>query len=202
MPALRFPSCDCEQSHNFRAHQICLSYTDSDNLILQQESETVRVSNVQLLLFSQPVGLGLLVELQTSGVEHSAANLAAVRDLAFDASEVLLLLHWAKFFSGFPVRRPRHSLSHSTTQLDEKSRSALLDFRVRGIAGSILEYLLYSKKISRIFSFPLLSCHVATLEWSSDAVASYWMICSSVHPISDKDLRYLSSSCHLSRMVL
>ena len=28
------------------------------------------------------------------------------------------------------------------------------------------------------------------------------MICSSIHPISDKNLRYLSSSCHLSRMLL
>ena len=52
------------------------------------------------------------------------------------------------------------------------------------------------------FSFRLLSCYVATWEWSFNAISSYWMICSSAHPISDKDLRYLSSLFHLSRMFL
>ena len=51
------------------------------------------------------------------------------------------------------------------------------------------------------FSFRLVSCRVATYKWSSNAISSYWMICSSVHPKSDKDLRYLSSLCHLSRVV-
>ena len=39
----------------------------------------------QLLLFSQPVGLALLVELQTLGVEHPADILADHRDFAFAA---------------------------------------------------------------------------------------------------------------------
>ena len=34
----------------FWMHQICLSYTDSDNVILQQETETTRVSNLFLSL--------------------------------------------------------------------------------------------------------------------------------------------------------
>ena len=77
--AIRFPIGDYEQSNvhahvptaefptNVRARQICLSYTDSDDAILQQETETTHVSNVQLL-YLQTVGLGLLVELQTSGI--------------------------------------------------------------------------------------------------------------------------------------
>ena len=58
---------------NFRPHQVCLSYTDSDNAVVQQETETIRVSNVQRLLHSQPVGLGLLIEI-------SADFLADARD--------------------------------------------------------------------------------------------------------------------------
>ena len=45
---------------NLRTHQI-----------LQQQTDNSR-SKSQLLLYSQLVGLGLLVELQTSGAEHSA----------------------------------------------------------------------------------------------------------------------------------
>ena len=45
--------------------------TDSDNVIPQQVTETTHVSKVQLL-YSQPVALGLLAELQTLGVEHLA----------------------------------------------------------------------------------------------------------------------------------
>ena len=57
----------------------------------------------QLLLHSQPVGLGLLVGLQTSTVEHPADILEDVHDVAVDAFQVLPLIHRANFFSGFPV---------------------------------------------------------------------------------------------------
>ena len=107
---------------NVRKHQICLSYTDSDNVILQQETQTTHVSLFQLLLSSQPFGLRLFVELLTSGVEHSADINADASDVAFDAYEDL-------FLSGFPVRRVRHNSSHSTTQFDERSSFALHDSR-------------------------------------------------------------------------
>ena len=45
-----------------------------------------------LLLFSQPAGLGLLVETLTRGFEHSADILANVREFAFDAFDVMPLL--------------------------------------------------------------------------------------------------------------
>ena len=83
-------------------------------MILQQTIETTHVSNVQFLLYSQPVALGLLVELLTSGVEYPAEILADPRDFAFDAFEVQSLLHGANF-SGFPERRLRHCSSHSLT---------------------------------------------------------------------------------------
>ena len=72
---------------------MCLSYTDSDNVTPQKETETIHVSNVQLLLRSQRVELGLLIEVLTSGVEHPADILADARDFAYDAFEVLPLLH-------------------------------------------------------------------------------------------------------------
>ena len=56
----------------------------------------------QLLLYSQPVGLGLLVEILTRGAKHPADILASARDFAFDAFEVWSLLHRANFFSGVP----------------------------------------------------------------------------------------------------
>ena len=68
---------------NFRTHQICLSYADSDDVIVQQESETTHVSKFLLLLHSQPAKLGLHSELVTSGVEHSADILADARDFDF-----------------------------------------------------------------------------------------------------------------------
>ena len=55
------PSCDNEQPNvpahaaaakfllNFRTHQICLSYTDSDDAILQQDSATTHISHMQLI---------------------------------------------------------------------------------------------------------------------------------------------------------
>ena len=51
-------------------------------MILQQETETTHVSKIPLLLYSQLDLLGLLVELQTSGVEHPADVLAPARDIA------------------------------------------------------------------------------------------------------------------------
>ena len=60
-----------------------MSYTDSGSAILQQETETTHVSKLQLLLYSQPFGLRLPVELPTSDVEHSADVRAGVRDFAF-----------------------------------------------------------------------------------------------------------------------
>ena len=43
---------------------------------------------------------------------------------------------------------------------------------------------------THFFSFRFLSSPVATQEWSSNASSSYWVICSSSHPTSDKDMRY------------
>ena len=110
-------------------HQICLLCTDSDNVILQQETETTHVSKLQLLFNSQLVDPGFLVEHLTSGVEHPAEIQADARDLDVDALEVLPLPHSANFVTGFPVRRLRHYPPHPTTQLDEKYKVALLDFR-------------------------------------------------------------------------
>ena len=95
---------------NSRTHQISLSYTDSENVVLQQETETTHVAKLELLLYSQPVRLGLPIE---PGVEHLADILADARALACDAFEVLPLLHRAHFFSGCPVRRLRHCSSQS-----------------------------------------------------------------------------------------
>ena len=60
---------------------------------------------------------------------------------------------------------------------------------------------------SKIFRFDFFLAFVATWDWSSNAISSYWMrfsrvewFCSPVRPISDTDLRYLSSSCLLSRV--
>ena len=72
-------------------------------MILQQEAETIHATNIQLLLYSQSVALGLLVGLLTSGFEHPADIFEDARDVAFAAFEVLLLLHRANFFAG--VRR-------------------------------------------------------------------------------------------------
>ena len=87
--AFPFPSSDHEQS-NVDAHVAptkCLRnppdapdplvahVQNSDNV---QQSATIRVSKCQLLLYSQPFGLGLLVELLTRGV--AAAILAGARD--------------------------------------------------------------------------------------------------------------------------
>ena len=89
MLAFRFPSYGREHSSDhahvaaaeflmdFGTHQINLSYTDSDNVIIQQETETQYISqSFNFLLYSQAVAVGLLVELLTSGVEHPADILA------------------------------------------------------------------------------------------------------------------------------
>ena len=66
-------------------------------------------------MFSQPVGLGLLVELQTSGVEHPADILADARCFVFDAFEVSSAVgSLSKLLLWFSVRRLRHYSSHST----------------------------------------------------------------------------------------
>ena len=82
MLAFRFLNCDNEQSNvrarvataeflvNLRTHQICLSHTKSENVICQQRQ--LMSQNFQFVLCSQPVGLGLFVELVTCGVEHPA----------------------------------------------------------------------------------------------------------------------------------
>ena len=80
----------------------------------------------QISFYSQPVRLGLPV---APGVEHLADILADARALAFDAFEVLPLLHRAHFFSVCPVRRLRHCSSQSIKYHDDTSRFALLDFR-------------------------------------------------------------------------
>ena len=73
MQAFRFPSYDYEQSkvhdHVATSEFLMMLHSEFDKMILQQEIETIHASNVHLLLYSQPVGLGLLVELLTSGVE-------------------------------------------------------------------------------------------------------------------------------------
>ena len=58
-----------------RTRSACRTRADSDYV---QQSATIRVSKCQLLLFSEPFGLGLLVELLTRGV--AAAILADARD--------------------------------------------------------------------------------------------------------------------------
>ena len=92
MQTIRFPTYDREHSSahvlvataeflmKFRTRQICLCYTDSDNAILQQDTETIHVSNLQPLLHSQPVGFGLHVELLANGAELHADILARARD--------------------------------------------------------------------------------------------------------------------------
>ena len=79
---------------NFRTHQICLSFTDSDNVILRQERETTHVSILKTSFSTRNLlDLVYFFELLTSGVEHSADGLADARDFAFDVLEVLPLLH-------------------------------------------------------------------------------------------------------------
>ena len=95
---------------NFRPHQICLSCTDDDNAVLQQETETIHVSDFQLL-HSQPVGLGLLVELLTRAVERSAVILADVRNFAFDTFESSAVASLRKLLLWFS----RHYSYHSMT---------------------------------------------------------------------------------------
>ena len=101
--ASRFPSCGCEQSAvlahvataeflmNFRTHHTCLSKTNSDNVILQQETDTRQLMSQIFNLF----GLGLVVELLTSAVEHPADILADAREFAFGVFEVQPLLQQA-----------------------------------------------------------------------------------------------------------
>ena len=74
-------------------------------------------------------------------------------------------------------------------------------YKSRCADSLVLEYLLYSKKISRIF------VPTSFLPWSRVGMI-FQCNCVILNdlflspPTSDKDLRYLSSSCHHSRMVL
>ena len=52
-------------------------------MIHQQETETIHVSCLQLLFFSQTFRLGLLVELRTGGVERPDDMLADAPDFEF-----------------------------------------------------------------------------------------------------------------------
>ena len=70
---------------NFRTHHFCLSCTSSDNVTLQQETETAHVSNFQLLRYSQLVGLGLVVGFLANGVKHHADILEDARDFTLHA---------------------------------------------------------------------------------------------------------------------
>ena len=85
-----------------------MSYADSDNAILQQETETgtIHVSNFQLLLYCQPVGPGLLVELLTSGAEHHGDILADARDFDFDTYESSAVVSSSKLLLWFPSASP------------------------------------------------------------------------------------------------
>ena len=84
-----------------------MSDTSSGNAILQKETETIHVSMFRLVLYSQPVGLGRLIELLTSGVEHPADIFSDAGDFAFDAFEVLPLLHQLnKLLLWFPSASP------------------------------------------------------------------------------------------------
>ena len=64
----------------------------SGNVILQQQTGTTHVSTFQLLLCSPPVGLGLLVGLLTSGVEHPANIVADAHDFVFEGSSAVASL--------------------------------------------------------------------------------------------------------------
>ena len=97
MPALRLPNYNREHSShvlvataacpmNFRTLQICLSYTDSDHALTQQKTGTTHVSTFQLL-YSQHVGLGLLVEPLACGAEITAEIIAEARDCVPDVYE-------------------------------------------------------------------------------------------------------------------
>ena len=64
----------------------------------------------------------------------------------------------------------------------------------------VVEHRLASTCVPNVLYFEFFQV-VATYEWSSKAILSCSIICSSVHPMSDKEFRYLSSLCHLSSMV-
>ena len=62
-------------------------------MIPQQETDTIHVSKFQLLLHSQPVGLGLLVELSDKWRRTTLVSfMLSAHDFASDAFEVLPLL--------------------------------------------------------------------------------------------------------------
>ena len=66
-------------------------------------------------LHSQPVGLGLIVELLAIRAGHAADVLADARDFASDSFEFCRCFVEQTSSLVFPVRRLRHCSSHSTT---------------------------------------------------------------------------------------
>ena len=80
---------------NLRTRQICVLYTDYDNVILQLETDSI----FPFLLADFQVHFELL----TKDVERLADILEDVLDSS-DDFELKNLLHCANFFSGCPVR--------------------------------------------------------------------------------------------------
>ena len=74
--------------------------------------------------------------------------------------------------------------------------------RNRVVDSVVPEHLRCSTWVPNFSRFEFSPTLLQKKEWSYNASSSYWIICSSVHPISGKYLRYLSSLCHLSKMVL
>ena len=79
----------------FRTHQICMLCTESENVLLQRDTDSFpRLKfSTSSLLFSQLAAFGRHAELTTNGVGRTAGILADVHDFALDAFEVLPLLH-------------------------------------------------------------------------------------------------------------
>ena len=74
--------------------------------------------------------------------------------------------------------------------------------RNRVVDSVVPQHLLCSTWVPNFSRFEFFPTLLQKKEWSYNASSSYWIICSSVHPISGKYLRYVSSLCHLSKMVL
>ena len=99
----------------------------------------------------------------------------------------------------------QHFLSNGNTS--RKLTTAHLTIRVLHFTKKIGRCLVgpcfpLFETLCRFFSHRRLSSGVASLEWSSNASASYCLICSSVHPCLEKFVRYFASLLnHLTRIV-
>ena len=89
-----------ELLRNLRTHQICLQCTESDDVLLQLEIDSIHVPNFALLLHSQLPAFGFHVELLINGVEHLADILEDVPRFAVD---VLEALHFASLSNFLPL---------------------------------------------------------------------------------------------------